>query len=75
VEEPQTKLPLPTQELIAASLCNLLLLFLNYPLSCKYDYIHVETLKTREITINESFLQEPGIGPKLVLSAAEETNL
>jgi len=27
-------------------------------------------LKTREISINENFLQEPGIGPKLVLSEA-----
>jgi hypothetical protein len=33
-----------------------------------HDYIHVEALKTREISINENFLQEPGIGPKLVLS-------
>jgi len=34
-----------------------------------HDYIHVEVLKTRDISINENFLQEPGIGPKLVLLA------
>ncbi len=35
-----------------------------------YDYIQVEALKTREISINDNVLQEPGIGPKLVLSEA-----
>jgi len=29
----------------------------------------VEALKTRDISINENFLQEPGIGYKLVLLA------